>query len=145
MRVQPFAQGRERGTLDYRDMLATELRGRIGRSAGFGKLRFGAANFGDTRKLSGIYQGRRLSKDPSRYDPVSNPRYPFITMRTYRPTYANTEIQEENRGKFAAAVEFWQGLTDDEKAIYNERGAKRRVSGYNVCISDFMRYYDEAP
>lgn len=66
-------------------------------------------------------------------------------MRSYRPTYANTEIQAENRAKFAAAVEYWQGLTDEEKALYDERGARLRLSGYNVAISDFLRYYEEAP
>lgn len=145
MRVQPFSQVRTRGTLDYRDLLAVELRGSIGRGAGIGKLRFGAANYGDTRRVAGTYQRRKLREDRSVYNASDNPAYPVIAMRTYRPTYSNTEIQAENRAKFAAAVAFWQSLTHDEKAVYNERGAKRNLYGYHVAISDFIRYYDEAP
>lgn len=145
MRVQPFAQERTPGTLDYRDMLSVELRGSVGRGTGFGKLRFAKGSYGDTRRIAGTYQRRKLSKDPSRYDPVSNPAYPIIAMRSMHPTYTNTEIQSEQRAKFAAAVAFWQGLTPEEKDVYNERGAKRNLYGYHIAISDFMRYYDEAP
>lgn len=145
MRVQPFAQERTRGTLDYRDMLCTDLRGSIGRGAGLGKLRCGKGSYGDTRRIAGTYQRRRLRADRSVYNPVSNPEYPVIAMRSYRPTYSNTPVQAENRAKLAAAVAFWQGLTDAEKDIYNERGAKRNLYGYHICISDFMRYYEEAP
>lgn len=144
MRVQPFAKERERGALDHRDMLAVELRGSIGRGTGLGKLRFGAANYGDTRRIAGIYQRRKLSTDRSRYNDITNPAYPVIAMRTYRPTYRNTEIQAENRAKMAAAVAYWQGLTDEEKSIYNELGAKRNLYGYHIAISDFLRRYDEA-
>jgi len=145
MRVVPFVQNRTPGTLDHRDMLSVELRGSIGNGTGFGKIRFSKSSFGDTRRIAGTYQRRRLRADRSVYDPDTNPAYPVIAMRTYRPTYANTEIQNENRAKFAAAVAFWQGLTNEEKAIYNERGAKRNLYGYHIAISDFIRYYDEAP
>lgn len=145
MRVVPFVQNRTPGTLDHRDMLSVEYRGSIGRGTGFGKLRFSAASFGDTRRIAGTFQRRRTSKDRSRYHPVDNPEYPVIGMRSYRPTYTNTEIQEENRAKMAAAVAYWQGLTDEEKAIYNERGNKKNLYGYHIAISDFMRYYDLEP
>lgn len=145
MRVMPFTPNRTRGEIGHSDMLSVELRGSIGRGTGFGKLRFSAANFGDTRRVAGTYQRRALSVDRSRYDTDTNFCYPVVATRTYRPTYQNTEIQEENRAKFAAAVAFWQGLTQEEKDVYNERGAKRDLYGYHVAISDFIRYYDEAP
>lgn len=73
MRVQPFSPVRTRGSLDYRDMLSVELRGSIGRGTGFGKLRFAKGSYGDTRRIAGTYQRRKLSKDKTRYDPVTNP------------------------------------------------------------------------
>lgn len=145
MRVVPFVQNRTRGEIDHRDMFSLEYRGSIGRGTGFGKLRFSKANFGDTRRIAGTYQRRRTSNRRDRYHPTDNPEYPVIAMRSYRPTYTNTELQAENRAKLAAAVAYWQNLTDEEKSIYNERGSKRQMSGYNVAVSDFMRYYDEAP
>lgn len=145
MRTVPFVQNRQVGTLDHRDMLCTSIRGTTGRGTGFGRLRFSATSFGDTRRIAGTYQKRAVSKDPTRYDPDTNPRYPNIAMRTYRPTYTNTEIQAENRYKMQQAVLFWQGLTNEEKSMYDERGAKVNLPGYNVAISDFMRYYDESP
>lgn len=144
MRVAPFIQNREKPGIDHRDMLCTSIRGSTGRGTGFGRLRLSAASFGDTRRIAGIYQKRKLSVDKSRYDGDLNPAYPYVAMRTYRPTYSNTEVQQENRAKIAAAVEFWQGLTDEEKHIYNQRGVRKRLSGYNVCVSEFIKYYDES-
>lgn len=145
MRVAPFATQRTPGTLDYRDMLSIEYRGSIGRGAGLGRLRCGGANLGDRRRISGTFQRRKLSVDKGRYNNSDNLRYPVIAMRTYRPTYSNTEIQEENRLKFAQAVAYWQGLDDEAKAEYDRIGDKRRMSGFNVAISHFMLYYTDAP
>lgn len=145
MRVQPFAPNRTRGQIDHRDLLSVELRGTTGRGTGFGRLRFSAASFGDTRRIAGTYQRRKLSVDRTRYDHNITLEYPVVAMRTYRPTYSNTVIQEEQRAAFAAAIEYWRTLTDEEKELYNARGAKLQMSGYNVAISDFMRYFAEAP
>ena len=145
MRVAPFVQNREPGKLDHRDTLCVRIWGTTGRGTGFGRLRFSAASFGDTRRIAGTYQRRKLSVDPTRYNPETNIKYPNIAVRTYRPTYSNTEIQEENRLKFAAAVAYWQGLTDEEKSMYDKRGASRNLPVYNVAVRDFMRYWDEAP
>ena len=145
MRVQPFAYPRPAKGLDHRDMLCISLRGSIGRGTGFGRFRFAATSFGDRRAVAGIYQKRRLSNRRDRYDQTTNPEYPIVAMRSYRPTYTNTEIQAENRAKFAAAVAFWQGLTAEDKALYDKRAVRKQMSGYNVAISDFIRYYDEAP
>lgn len=145
MRVQPLLPGKTDGAFDHREFLCLTIRGSTGRGTGFGRLRFAAASFGDTRRVAGTYQRRKLRQDKSVYNPQTNPDYPVVAMRTYRPTYTNTEIQDENRAKFAAAVAYWQGLTDLEKELYDERGAKRNLPGYNIAISDFMRYYDYAP
>lgn len=145
MRVQPLAKKREPGKLDYGEMLSLNMWGSMGRGAGFGRLRFAKGNYGDTRRIAGTYQRRRLSTDPNRYDPETNPAYPVIAMRSYRPTYANTAQQDENRKKFKAAVEYWHSLTDLEKELYDERGARKQLGGFHVAVSEFMKYYEEAP
>lgn len=144
MRVLPFQQTREKGKIYHRDTFCVRIWGTVGRGTGCGRLRCGAASVGDTRRIAGTYQRRKLSTDNTRYNPETNPRYPNIAMRTYRPKYTNTEIQDENRTKFAEAVAYWQSLTDAEKAIYDERGAKVNLSGYNVAIQHFIRTYDQA-
>lgn len=145
MRVQPLLPKKETPGLDHREFLCLTIRGSTGRGTGFGRYRFSASSFGDIRTVSGIYQRRKLRKDHSVYNDQTNPAYPYIAMRTYRPTYSNTEIQAENRAKFAAAVAYWQGLTDEEKSLYDQRGAKHSLPGYNIAIRDFLRYYEEAP
>lgn len=145
MRVQPLIQNRQGDKIDHREFLCLSIWGSTGRGTGLGRLRCAAASVGDSRRIAGIYQRRRLRQNRTVYNQATNPDYPIVAMRSYRPTYTNTEIQEENRAKFAAAVEYWQGLTDYEKSLYDERGAKRSLPGYNIAISDFMRYYDEAP
>lgn len=145
MRVLPFVQNREKGKIYHRDTFCLSIWGTTGRGTGFGRLRFSAASFGDTRRIAGTYQRRKLSSDHTRYNPETNPRFGNIAMRTYRPTYTNTEIQAENRSKFRAAVEYWQGLTDMEKELYNQRGKRINQSGYNLAIREFIRYYDELP
>lgn len=145
MRVVPLVQNRQKGTLDHRDTLCLKIWGTTGTGSGFGKIRFSNGKFGNTHRICGIYQRRKLSKDPRRYHPVDNPAHPIVAMRSYRPTYSNTEIQQEQRGKIRMAVEYWQGLTDLEKQLYNERGVRLNLSGYNVAVRDFIRYYDQSP
>ena len=144
MRVTPTATPDKNNTFSYFSCPGSVASGKIAASTGFGRVRFGASKIGDRRRVTGIFQKRKLSKDRTRYNPDTNPEHPVIVMRTYRPTYANTEIQQEQRQCFAAAVSFWQGLTDEEKAIYNRAGAKHNTSGYNIAISDFIRRYNTA-
>lgn len=141
MRVLPLAKDREPGKLAHNEMLSIEMRGKVGLGAGFGRIAFGAAYFGDTRAISGIYQRRKLSDDRSRYDDEHNPPYPYVNMRTYRPTYSSAGDLPENRAAFAAAVAWWQGMTPEERAVFKEEAERRRISEYNVAISRFMHYY----
>ena len=54
------------------------------------------------------------------------------------PTNKQTEPQQTNRAKMAAAVLAWQNLTDEQKRVYNERVERLNMSGYNLFIRDYL-------
>lgn len=62
--------------------------------------------------------------------------------RYYVPTNPRTELQQEGRSMFRAAVASWQALSDEQKAAWNYYQDHRRkrpvMSGYNLFISKFL-------
>lgn len=92
-----------------------------------GDFRLGVDKLGDLILLSGIYRtgsvaGRtRYYRDP--YYIIKNPRTP---------------AQQTNRGKYAAGVTGWQGLTDPQKEVYNQRAIGKKMSGYNLYLREFL-------
>lgn len=141
MRVLPLAKDREPGKLAHNEMLSIEMRGKVGWSTCYGRIAFGRAYFGDSRPIAGIYQRRKLSYDRTRYDDEYKPPYPYVNMRTYRPTYSDAGDLPENRAAFAAAVAWWQGMSPEDRAVFKEEAERRKISEYNVAISRFMHYY----
>jgi len=63
-----------------------------------------------------------------------------ITVRSnfYIPSNPRTVPQQANRSTFADAVSFWQGLTEQQKEEYNKRVAHKNLSGYNLCIQEYL-------
>lgn len=55
------------------------------------------------------------------------------------PRNPDTPAQRENRKTFAEAVKLWQKLTPDEKYRFNRKAVKKRVSGYNLFISLYLK------
>lgn len=76
----------------------------------------------------GIYQSRltRRGKVP-------------IRMKFYRPTDPKTSIQQANRMKFASAMSAWQGLTNEEKLLYDKRAKKIGLFGRNLFIREYYQ------
>lgn len=87
----------------------------------------GGSILGDLILLSGIYRTDNVSGYTRYY------REPYYITRN--PRY---EPQQINRQKFADAIIGWQGLTDEQKAIYNKRVEKLQMSGYNLYIKEYM-------
>lgn len=46
--------------------------------------------------------------------------------------------QLAHRELFLEAASYWRGLTAEEKAEYNERGHPRRMTGYNLCLREYL-------
>lgn len=85
----------------------------------------------DPLNVRGIYQ-MRMTKRGKR--PVK--------MKFYAPTNPQTETQQANRAKFAAAMVAWQALSTGDKAVYNERAKKRNMFGWGLFIRE---YYQSNP
>lgn len=93
----------------------------------FGTTIMGKHKYAGDKEFYGIYQ-RRTGVNGK------------ITVRRkfYIPSNPKTVPQQANRSKFADAVNFWQGLTDQQKAEYNKRVAHKNFSGYNLCIREYL-------
>jgi len=93
----------------------------------FGNYEFGAENeIG--RDLDGVYQMRHCKEG---YIPV---KMRFQKTREETPT----EARVANWNKYAAGIAAWQALTDEQKAVYNERAKGTNKTGNNIYISEYM-------
>lgn len=123
---------------------------RIGKYNQYGQQQYGFSNYGDediklyrvsngdgtygetlevqALEITGIYQRNRI-KGKVRY--WKNPL--FI------PANPRTVPQQANRAKMANAVSAWQGLTEEQKAPYNLRAKRMKMSGYNLCLREYLR------
>ena len=95
---------------------------------GFGCGIFGALEFGADDELTGIYQTRHYEG-----------RVYSERMGFYWPKYNPTAGQIAYYAKFAAAVSAWQALTTSQKAVYNKNAIGKRMSGYNLFISLYLK------
>ncbi len=62
----------------------------------------------------------------------------YIKRRTI-PKNPRTEPQVKCRGNFGGGVKAWQVLPEEEKNIYRERAKRKRKSGYNLFMSEYLR------
>lgn len=83
-------------------------------------------------EVAGIYQvrhrnGRAYSIKEKFYFPGS--------VNPYTPSAAQLAC----RAKFAAGVSAWQSLTDEQKAVYNIKGSKKGLPGFNVFLTKYLK------
>lgn len=62
----------------------------------------------------------------------------YIKIRTI-PFNPRTEPQVKCRGNFGGGVKAWQVLPDGEKNIYRARAKRKKRSGYNLFMSEYLR------
>lgn len=113
--------------------------GQTGWSCGFGAIRFGYGKYGDDNLAQGIYQRRHTGYNNHGYIAGLPKNVYYVRMKSYRPTNPNTESQQIARQVFREVIAEWQALTNEQKRVYSERGAKRNLSGYNVFISEHLK------
>jgi len=65
-----------------------------------------------------------------------------IKMKFYVPTNPQTEPQEANRSKFAAAMSTWMALTEGQKDAYVKRAKRRGMRASGLYIRE---YYQSNP
>ncbi len=62
----------------------------------------------------------------------------YIKARTI-PANPRTEPQVKCRGNFGGGVKAWQVLPEEGKALYRNRAKRKRKSGYNLFMSEYLR------
>ncbi len=62
----------------------------------------------------------------------------YIKIRTI-PFNPRTEPQVKCRGNFGGSVKAWQNLSEEEKSLYRNRAKRKKRSGYNLFMSEYLR------
>lgn len=93
----------------------------------FGRAVFGDVFFGDWYLLSGIYQLRNSKK--GRHS---------CRINFYNYVITHEPEQQTRREKFEAAVAGWQGLTTEQKEVYNQKAKNKHYSGYNLYLREYL-------
>lgn len=109
-------------------IISLQTRGRFGRPSSYGKAHFGFNLLGADDSLAGVYQkatfadGRAISLRPF-----------------YWPSNPQTAPQQARRTLFQEGVSAYRALTEEELAVINEAGRRRRMTGYNYFLSKWLR------
>lgn len=108
--------------------IVIDIRGKFAKGGGFGRVAFAYNYFGFYSVYSGIYQKKYY------YDEV------YISkMKFYRPTNPQTVDQQNWRDIFKDAMSAWSVLNDETKEIYRLKGARRKMSGMNIYVSEYLK------
>lgn len=108
--------------------LTHHVRGKIGRSCGFGRTRFAYNRMGFYSPYVGVY---------STY-PTKNGRMTRL-KKYHRPPLFNTVPAIMTRIHFAQAVGHWRMLTEQERQNYNKKAKRYKLTGYNLYISRYLK------
>lgn len=142
VKLSIIGTGGKNGLLSGQTVPGLTIKNNLGRGAGYGFARRGHGAYGDTNRVSGVYQRRRVGWREGVSDNPRKHSYSYTRMRYYRPTNPRTVEQQANRSKFTNAVEGWTLLTPVEKSVYNDRGKKLNRIGRNIFISEYMASAD---
>ncbi len=107
--------------------LGITIRKKLVASSAYGVRGYGAFYYGAGAQFHGIYQVRtRFGKQVQ------------VKEKFYVPTNPQTIPQQANRQLMIDGVLAWQGLTTEQKAIYNKRAIGKNMSGYNIFLSEYL-------
>ncbi len=93
----------------------------------YGARIYGDFLYGETKNLWGIYQ-RRHERGKVNYN----------RLKFYIPSNPRTVPQQANRTKFTNGMTAWSNLTDEQKAVYNERAKVKKVYGVNLFLREYL-------
>jgi len=93
----------------------------------YGVRNYGDFFFGETKNLWGIYQRRHKGN-----------KLIFARLKFYTPTNPKTIPQQANRTKFADGMIVWGNLTNEQKAVYNERAKAKSLHGVNLFLREYL-------
>lgn len=129
--------------------LGDQSKKKLGRSYNFGRRLHGWFKYGEEERILGrsqygyasygkdIYGNARGIYGIYRIQPMLGGQV-IIKQDFYIPSNPQTEPQQANRQKYADALLSWQGLTDDQKDVYNKKAKYKKYSGYNLYLSEYL-------
>lgn len=139
-RLVPAGMAGIDGLFDGRSMAGLQQSGSIRRGDGLGAVRFGHSAFGVTSHIGGVYQKRVTGyNNYGRREHLPRRAY-YVKMRYYRPTNPNTPAQQSRRSLFGDAMRAWQSLSAADKQYYNSKANRLSRRGFNLYVSEYMRY-----
>ena len=129
--------------------LGDQSKKKLGRAYNFGKRMHGRFEYGQEERILGrsqygyavygkdVYSDARSVYGIYRIQPTLQGQI-IIKQDFYIPSNPQTVSQQTNRTIFADAVFTWQGLTDNQKEVYNKKTKYKNLSGYNLYISEYL-------
>ncbi len=63
----------------------------------------------------------------------------FFTYFTKKAYTSNTPGQQNIRGQFTAGYTAWSNLTEEQKAVYNDKAVSEFLTGYNVFMKEYIK------
>jgi len=111
---------------------------RLGRHREYGRGMFAFSVFGEEEEYIESSEGKKIyTTGIFRRDNVTG-EVKYYREPYYTPKNPRTEAQQAQRGKLAAGVLAWQGLTDEQKNQYNEKAKGKGMSGYNLFLKEYL-------
>jgi len=109
-------------------MYSLTARGKIGRRHGYGQAAFGESQYADQNPFSGVYKKQYTKNGPL-----------CIKTKFQRTVAVNTDHLSAYKVKMRNAVLSWQGLTSEQKAVYNKLKYPIHMSGYNRYVRAYLK------
>ena len=131
------------------EAVGSGTRGKVGKPLQYGKKRYGYFEYGQTPPIHGPGQYGYCQYAAGGYGEAWT-KWGIYQIRTrsrsqknikeafYIPANPQTEIQQTNRNKWKEAVASWNGLTDIQKEVYNEKAKGKPLTGHNLYVKQYM-------
>lgn len=120
-------------------LYSVKATGRLGRPMFCGEAWCGWSQCGEENEHVGVYQQRRKRSGNNHNWHISDPKPRNFRMKHTWPPQNDTPAKITSMQNFADAVAAWQGLTEEQKASYNELAKKLNRDGYQYFISKFLK------
>lgn len=94
----------------------------------YGVKELGKVEYGEDDVRIGVYQRRH-----------ENGKVTYKRLKFYIPQNPRTAPQQSWRANFTAGMTAWGNLTDEQKAVYNERVKGRPLHGVNLYLREYLK------
>lgn len=120
-------------------LLSLDARGKFGMNCEFGLIMPGGSLFGDEPPLIPSFYGAPIPTSGVFQHRHKGSKIGVFLLRHFIPKNPRTEEQQANRQKYADGIVSWQGLTTEQKQVYNKRSQGKKMSGYNLFLREYLK------